>query len=308
MNKYEIERTNGTWQLPTFMGMVRHHKHSSFNLYFISDLHCGAVDCNYALLKNCVDMIAKDKKALVIVGGDTIEAIPNGYYINAEGQHCSLDEQISKTSLYLEPIRDKIVVMFKGNHNTKSRGESIDSDFMIAQMLQVPYKTVPTMIQIHTPSGTVKAAGGHGNSTTKNNDLELESVRKIYPGACMYFLGHTHVLYCKQSGALQYTPNGEEVWDPVWYLRTGNFLNYSDYARYAMYAPQRSGFIKMEIKGGKVIDGHTITDDFFKKEKRNGNKGKRRERSSTGKPRKATSSDKEKDPVRVVGFGRRVSE
>jgi predicted phosphodiesterase len=264
INKYEQQKIKGTKILPITQGICLNHKHSKFNLYFISDLHCGATECNYELLDKAIDMIKGDKTSLLIIGGDTIEAIPRGYKINEEGQHCSIDAQIARTARALKPLSDKTIVMFKGNHNSKSRGESVDSDLMIAEIMGVPYKTVPTVIQIKTPKGLIKLAGAHGKSTNKNNDLELEQLRKIYPGCQMYFLGHTHALYCKQTGALVYDKQGNEDWDPVWLIRTGNFLNYAEYSRYELYAPQRSGFIQMQINNGLVTGGRAITDDFFK--------------------------------------------
>lgn len=260
LNRYEQERIEGTTQLPINVAVVRDHPTNTFNLYMLSDLHCGAMDCNYPFLQKAIKMIEADKKALVILGGDTIEAIPRGYKINEEGQHCSINTQIARTVKEFERIKKKIVVLFKGNHNSMARGESIDSDFLIAQALGIPYKTVPSMIHINTPTGIVKLAGGHGKSSGKNNDIELEQIRKIYPNAQAYFLGHTHALYCKQSGALVYDEKGQERWDPVWLIRTGNFLNYPDYARYAMYAPQRSGFVQLSVRKDVIISGRTLTE------------------------------------------------
>lgn len=260
INKYEQERIKGSTQVPVNQGIVKKYGSSNFNLYLISDLHCGSMDCNYPLLKGAIQTIKKDKRALVIVGGDTIEGIPRGYKINEEGQHCPINTQIAMTIKELKPIASKILVLFKGNHNTHSRGESVDSDFVIANSLGVPYKTVPTIIQIHTPLGTVKLAGGHGRSGAQNQDVELEKLRKIFPNADAYFLGHTHALFAKQMGALTYDKHGEEHWEPSWFIRTGNFINYAEYARYAFYPPQRSGFIKLTVSKGIITDGFALTD------------------------------------------------
>lgn len=259
-NKYEQELIKNTVKMSISRGVVYKYNQSSFNIYFLSDLHCGSMDCNYELLQGTIKLIQKDKKALVILGGDTIEGIPRGYKINEEGQHCPIDMQIARTIKYLKPIAKKIVVMFSGNHNTKARGESVDSDFMIATALNVPYKTVPTLIQIHTPQGTIKLAGGHGKGFSANQDTELDKVRKVFPYANAYFLGHTHALYVKQVESLKYDENGVEEWDPVYYMRTGNFVNYAEYARYSVLPPQRSGCVKLIIKKGRIVSGDVLTD------------------------------------------------
>lgn len=263
MNPYQRLQYEGTVWIPPEQGIVCHIK-SDFDLYFWSDQHFGANECNYALAKNIIKEIKNNPKARVVMGGDTIEAIPRGYKISERGQTTTPDLQIAKTIEHLKEIQSKIVCMFKGNHNTESRGESVDSDFLIAQALDAPYKTVPTVIQFITPKGVLKAAGGHGHSSAKNGDLELEAVRKIFPGCQIYFLGHNHMLYAKRAGALVYDSEGKEHWDEAWLVRTGNCLNYAEYARYSMYAPQRSGCIKFEIRGGKIKDGYDITEEDFK--------------------------------------------
>lgn len=270
-NKYELERIKGTVQLPTSQGVVRKHKHSTFNWYFWSDQHFGSTDCNYKLAEKIVKTIEADKTALVTLGGDTIEAIPRGYKINEKGQHCGVDTQIIRTAKALQPIASQIIVLFSGNHNSMARGESLDSDLLIAQALNVPYKTVPTVTQVITPKGTVRAAGGHGAKSSKNTDLELEQVRNIFPGCAIYHLGHVHSLYCKQVGSLQYDSEGNEAWSPAWFLRTGNTLNYAEYARYSLYAPQRSGCVKMVIDGGVVVDGQIITEELTRKGRKQNN-------------------------------------
>lgn len=230
----------------------------------MSDQHYGAVDCDYTFARNMVQLIKKDKYALATSGGDTTEAIPRDYKINDKGQHCGIDQQIIRTAKELEPIARKIVVAFRGNHNSQKRGESVDSELMLWDRLGVPYKTVPSLIRIKTPKGMVQLVQGHGTKSTANNDAQLWDLRKIYPGADAYALGHTHQLYAKQVGAFTYDAAGNEHWDPVYFIRTGSFLKYSEYAREGMYLPARVGCVKLTVKNAKIIQADVITDDYFK--------------------------------------------
>ncbi len=265
MNKYKYQRGVA---VPINQGLLVNCK-PDFNLFLWSDQHFGANECNYELAGHIVSEIKNDKNAVVVLGGDLTEAIPRGYKISERGQRDNPDDQIVETSTRLKPIRDKIKLIFKGNHNLLSRGESTDTDYIIASNLNVPYKTVPTVIQFVTSRGTVRAAGGHGSSGAKNGDIELETLKKIFPGCQIYFLGHNHQLYAKQSGSLVYDSEGKEHWEESWIVRTGNCLNYAEYARYSLYAPQRSGCIKFEIRSGKIHRAVEITDQYFtEKEKR----------------------------------------
>lgn len=263
MNKYKLAKVKNNTFIPINKGIVIHTQ-ADKDLYLWSDQHFGANECNYELAHNIFNEIKTNKKALVILGGDLIEAIPRGYKISERGQASTPDEQIILTTRQLEPIKSKIIVMFKGNHNTQARGESVDSDMVMAANLGVAYKTVPAVIQIITPNGTVKLAGGHGRSGAKNGDLELEQLRKIFPGCHVYFLGHNHMLYAKRSGSLIYDRNGKEHWENAWFTRTGNCLNYAEYARYGVMTPQQSGCVKFEIRAGKVEEAVLITENHFK--------------------------------------------
>lgn len=234
------------------------------NVYLWSDQHFGSTECNYKLAEQVVDLIHKDKIGKVILGGDTLEAIPRNYKISERGQSTPPDFQVAETARRLRKIKDKILVLFKGNHNTQARGESMDSDYLLAELLDAPYKTVPTVVQLITPKGIVKLAGGHGHSGAKNGDNELNSLRKIFPDCQAYFLGHNHMLYAKQTGSLVHDIKGDEHWEEYWYIRTGNCLNYAEYARFAVYEPQRSGCIKVEIRDGKIQDCIEITSKAFK--------------------------------------------
>lgn len=254
--------------VPMNQGVIHKHPYKNFNLYFWSDQHFGAVECNYELAKDIVDMIKKDKTSLVVLGGDTMEAIPKGYkYDDTRGQDVPPDVQILETAKHLEPVAKQVVCLFKGNHNIQMRGESIDSDLMLASSLKIKYKTVPTVIQVKVPNGVIKLAGGHGRSGAKNGDTELQTVRTIYPNCDIYFLGHNHQLYAKQIGAIKYDVDGNEEWDSSWFVRTGNCLSYAEYARYSFYNPQRSGCVRFSIKDGKIDeDGvHIITNEYFKR-------------------------------------------
>lgn len=262
MNKYTEKQLQGTCFVPINKGIVVEAP-KDFDLYVLSDLHCGAAECNYELLRAMIKEIKGNRKARVILGGDVIEAIPRGYKIDERGQDVPPDAQVVITSKYLKPIAPKIICSFKGNHNTNARGESMDSDFLLAELLKVPYKTVPGVVQFKTPKGVVKVAGGHGKSGAKNGDIELEKLRNIFPNCSAYFLGHTHMLYAKHVGALKYDEGGNEHWDSSWFARTGNCLNYAEYARYSFYSPQRSGCVMFEIRNGQIVEGHALTDKHF---------------------------------------------
>ena len=264
MNKYEISRLEGTTQLRLDQGLVLSAK-KDFDLYIFSDIHVGAMEFNKVLFQDAVAHAHCNPKARVILSGDLIEGIPRGHKISERGQYSTPDFQIAEFIRLIDPIKHKIDLIYKGNHNPESRGESIDSDFVIAQQLKVPYKTVPTVIQYKTAVGAVRVCGGHGKSGAVNPDTELFKLSKIFPNNQIYHLGHTHHLYAKHMGTITFNAEGNEDWIDSWFVRSGNFLNYAEYARYSFYPPQRSGFPLMQIRNGKVTNGLILTSSEFTK-------------------------------------------
>jgi len=250
---YEDFRNRGTTQIPVSEGVV-YDAPDDFDLYLTSDWHCGAEVCDYAGLRAMIKDVAKNPNARMIIGGDQMEMTPPGYHDGGRTSDSDLDHQIIRTANALKPIADKIDLIYAGNHGGKRiiPKVGIDPDLMLSGMLDVAYSTVPTVVQYKTPSGTVKICGGHGNSGAKNTLLEVQRLANVYPNCHLYHLGHTHDLYAKLAGAMEYDENGEEHWAGIWLCRTGSFMRYAEYARYAMYAPMPTGYLIAKIRGGSV--------------------------------------------------------
>ena len=209
----EQDKNRGTNQLPNDQSVVVRCK-ADVDLYLTSDWHAGSLWCDYTGLAQMVKDVKNNKFAKMIIGGDLTECTPPGHHDGGRDSDSDIDKQIIRTARGLKPIRDKIVLMYAGNHGgARTIAKSgMDPDLLISEILDVPYKVVPSVVQFQSRKGNVRVCGGHGKSTAKNHLLELERLWKVYPNCQLYHLGHDHSLTAEQAGALEYDECGAEHW------------------------------------------------------------------------------------------------
>lgn len=243
-------------QLRLGQGRVIPLKHSDFDLYLTSDWHAGSNVCDFKALKKMTDRIEGDPMARVIIGGDQMEMTPPDHHDGGRESVCYPDQQIIRTAEALQSLKSRVDLIYAGNHGRARflRQSQIDPDLLLAYTLGVAYSTVPTVIQYRTPKGTVKICGGHGRSGAANSKLEIERMQAIFPGCALYHLGHTHDLYAEQQGAMVFDDAGLEHWSGTWFCRTGSFLRYAEYARFAMMKPKPTGYLVAHIRAGRIED------------------------------------------------------
>lgn len=171
-----------------------------------------------------------------------------------------MDHQIIRTAKALKPYKNRISLIYSGNHGKQRfmKTGGFDPDLMLAAMLDVPYSTVPTVVQYKSKAGTVKIGGGHGKSGARNSLLELQRMRLVYPGCDLYHLGHDHSLFAEHAGGMVYDKKGREHWDATWLCRSGSFLAFAEYARYAMYEPKPMGYLIAKIRSGVIADVEVV--------------------------------------------------
>lgn len=249
---YEKYRNRGTTQLPLGQSLILKAP-LDFDLYLTSDWHCGHEACYYDGLKDLVKEVRKDKRARMRIGGDQMEMTPPGHHDGGRNSDSYIDGQIIRTTKAIEPIKNKIDIIFSGNHGKQRLAKvGIDPDLIMSSMLNTHYAVAPMVTQYVTARGTIKIAQGHGKTAAQDSLRELRRMREIYPNCDLYALGHDHSLIAEQDGAMEYNEKGEEHWSPAWMCRTGSFLRYAEYARYGMYRPKPTGFLIAHVRKGVI--------------------------------------------------------
>lgn len=97
----------------------------TFTLYYLTDLHVGAINCEERLLKRDIEAIAADPNARWIGGGDYIDAIchlgdkrykPSHIAPWLRGEDDLMDAQVDYVVKMLTPIAAQCVELVLGNH------------------------------------------------------------------------------------------------------------------------------------------------------------------------------------------------
>lgn len=101
------------------------HRGHVFTLYYLTDMHIGALACAEKLLKSDIEQIAADPNAYWIGGGDYVDAIcqvgdkrykPSTLSRWLLGEDDPMDAQARYAVDMLKPIAGKCLGLVKGNH------------------------------------------------------------------------------------------------------------------------------------------------------------------------------------------------
>lgn len=222
----------------------------SFELWGLGDFHAGAPDFEEAALRAHVKQIAANPFARVVLMGDYGDLIdprrdrradslpiPERYRdaMFAEGGIPS--ETVAHVSEILEPIKDQVIGMLEGNHETairKHMDRSIASE--IAKELGIPGKLLGYGGFIHwgfkrkssvsrgaSMVATIHAHHGYQagrRSGAKLNEIQLEKSR--FPSADILMRGHAHDRVGHVFDAI--IPGAHHVRDSPWaYVCTGSY-------------------------------------------------------------------------------------
>tara|TARA_R100000501_G_C2619318_1_gene112680 strand:- start:119 stop:1006 length:888 start_codon:yes stop_codon:yes gene_type:complete len=219
-------------------------------IHGLTDVHVGAVEHDFKKFKEAVDIIEKDDDARWFGNGDLLELIPPHYKINQRGQDIPPEEQYLEFSRLVDPIKDKCLFIRGGNHDYIRSFNILDFDVckVLAKEIGVPYYRMPGYTRIHVGDSSYNLVSGHGKSSGKNGDLELDKMASVYSQGDVFFLGHNHQLYVKPMDSLIIGKDNTEEMKRRWYIRGGSFLRYADYARYSFFPIIRTGWTTIEFK------------------------------------------------------------
>jgi predicted phosphodiesterase len=265
------------------MNIIKHEvkyrsRTEEFNLYGIGDIHVGSVGCDIKHLREVVDMVKNDPKALWIGMGDFVEAINitdkrfDPYSIdpcyNIRNLSRLVATQIDDVVGYLEPIRNKLIAFVIGNHEETVRlSFNTDVGFELSKRLIAPCLGYDGWIRLsfkrqrsnplQEPSSTtyhIYVTHGHcggGKSGGKVNKLEDIC---SFMDADLVLMGHGHKkVITPPIVKLGLTEGGALTTRKQLGVMTGSFLktyveNATTYGEKKNYAPCDLGVVKITLK------------------------------------------------------------
>jgi len=236
---------------------------SKLELLSLGDIHWDSVFCEKKLLKKKVQEI-KDQGYYTGLIGDTFDKL----FFNRqdrEERDESLNEAFYELIDILEPIKDRILYIVRGNHDKgveKATEFSITQD--LARWLDVPY--IKGMGIVHLRIGTRKSdkkrmvsyamlvTHGWGGGRRKGSGArKIEELSSFVWGVDFYVIGHLHKPESAPRGVFIYDPRKEAVFQKD--LR-GVVL--SSFQSYPIYAQEKG------MNPGAKVEYLTIFNGYEK--------------------------------------------
>jgi hypothetical protein len=211
------------------------------NLYAFTDVHIGAKEHDKVKFAKALAMLRRDPNGYCFFNGDNLEFIPPNYGIPEGGQVQSTDEQIEIFVNLLKSLGKKVLFFRSGNHEERAwRLGGVEIARHIAREIGIPALGVG-MEEVHIWVGKKKyrvvTSHGEGGGSKK----VLTNMQLAFPGADLYFSGHTHEMYYNEGNLNIDTSAGYEEFRPQIEMVGGSFLGWADYARAKNMRPTQTG-------------------------------------------------------------------
>lgn len=219
----------------------------SINIYPISDVHLGSLECNQEEWEKFVDKIKSEANSYVILVGDLMNNATRSSVSDIFDDVLRPMEQKEKMVQYLEPIKDKIICAVSGNHERRSSKDADNDpmyDIMCKLNLEELYRKNIAFVKIQLGKGgqatytfavTHGAGGGvnTGGSVNKN-----ERFASTIDNLDCLITGHTHKgVVTKPAKIVIDTRLNKVSVKPFTVITSQSWLSYGGYAMQKMLLP-----------------------------------------------------------------------
>jgi len=256
--------------------VITHSRPDVFDLYGLGDIHAGSIHCAESKIKEKVDEIKHNKRALWIGMGDYSDCVTTkdkrwGAYGLASwvNQGDIVNSQKEWLSKLFMPIKDKCLGLLTGNHE-ETIHDRHDDDIArhLCTDLSVPFLSYACFVEL-----VFERAGGtrrmyqifawHGSGAAASDGGKLMRLMRLVNDvqADIYLMGHLHDIVIKSPHRLKCV-NGKIKDIPLIAAMTGSWLTaYTQpkgganmgisYAEKKGYAPSRIGTPVIHINPDK---------------------------------------------------------
>lgn len=230
----------------------------------ISDVHIGDKNCNTKLFKEIVDRIQHEPNTYTIINGDLCNIALKNSKSDVYSDEMSPMEQVLEVIKYLEPIKDKILVMSNGNHEDRITKETnIDVLYLVAKQLKIEDVYSPGWWYLYLGFGennrhkpvlyTITGYHGYGGgSTTGAKANKVKKMSQVVL-ADVYIMSHVHEPI--NTKGIIYNPDYQHraiVKKEMYYCISNSFLEYAgSYAEKMGLIPSNTGINEIELNGTK---------------------------------------------------------
>ena len=232
----------------------------------ISDVHIGDKTANLKAFKEVLERIKNEPNTYTILNGDLCNIALKNSKSDVYSDELTPMEQVLQIINFLEPIKDKILVMSNGNHEDRiTRDTSIDVLYLVAKQLRIEQVYSPSWWYLYLTFGNTNKGrpalytitGYHGTGSSQTTGAKANKVKKMSQVvlADIYLMSHVHEPI--QSKGVIFAPDYQHksiVKKEMYYCISNAFVEYEgSYAEKMGLIPSNNGITEIQLDGYKKL-------------------------------------------------------
>lgn len=239
-------------------------KDNVVKIFPLSDVHIEEKECDYKALLKWREHVLNEPNHYVILNGDLINLATRKSVSDVYGSTSSPDKAIDRIVEFLTPIKDRILAMTTGNHESRGYKEvGVDISRVIAKSLGIEDKYACEAVTLFISFGksqnrdsrkqivslyVLHGMGGGGKKVgSKLNSLE--DLANIIDVDC-YVVGHTHLPATFRKQYIRTNlRNRKLMFCEKVFINSNAWLGYGGYGQMFGYAPSSIKYPILTVKG-----------------------------------------------------------
>lgn len=232
----------------------------------ISDVHIGDKQADLKAFKETIERIKNEPNTYTILNGDLCNVALKNSKSDVYSDEMTPMEQVLKVINFLEPIKDKILVMSNGNHEDRiTRDTSIDILYLVAKQLRIEQVYSPSWWYLYLSFGETNKhrpmiytiTGYHGSGSGQTSGAKINKAKKMSQVvlADVYIMSHVHEPI--NAKGVIYTPDYQHrsiTKRDMYYAISNSFVGYENsYAEKMGLIPSNNGTSEIELDGHKKL-------------------------------------------------------
>lgn len=230
----------------------------------ISDVHIGDKTSNLKAFKEVIERIKNEPNTFTILNGDLCNIALKNSKSDVYNDEMTPMEQVLQIIKFLEPIKDKILVMSNGNHEDRiTKDTSIDVLYLVAKQLHLEQAYSPSWWYLYLTFGKTNKnrpalftiSGYHGfggGSTTGGKANKVKKMSQVVL-ADIYLMSHVHEPI--NTKGVIFVPDYQHksiVKKEMYYCISNSFVEYEgSYAEKMGLIPSNTGINEIVLDGTK---------------------------------------------------------
>ena len=230
----------------------------------ISDVHIGDKTSNLKAFRETIERIKNEPNTYTILNGDLCNIALKNSKSDVYSDELTPMEQVLEIIKFLEPIKDKILVMSNGNHEDRiTKDTSIDVLYLVAKQLRIEQVYSPSWWYLYLTFGnsnkgrpmmyTLTGYHGYGGGTTTGGKTnKVKKMSQVVLADC-YIMSHVHEPI--NTKGIIFTPDYQHrsiVKKEMYYCISNSFVEYEgSYAERMGLVPSNTGLNEIELDGYK---------------------------------------------------------